>query len=108
MLWSLSPAAFEVLKPHLNERQRRLWLGAEARELGSGGVGIVARAVGVAGDTVRRGRAELQDPQSLSYPRSRKPGGGRKRAEAGDPALVAALDKLVDPVTRGDPMSPLR
>jgi len=99
---------FEVLKPHLNERQRRLWLGAEARELGSGGVGIVARAVGVAGDTVRRGRAELQEPQTLPYPRSRKPGGGRKRAEAGDPGLVAALDKLVDPVTRGDPMSPLR
>jgi len=99
---------FEVLKPHLNERQRRLWLGAEARELGSGGVGIVAQAVGVAGDTVRRGRAELEEPQPLAYPRSRKPGGGRKRAEAGDPTLVAALDKLVDPVTRGDPMSPLR
>ena len=99
---------FEVLKPHLNERQRRLWLGAEARELGSGGVGIVAQAVGVAGDTVRRGRAELQEPAPLPYPRSRKPGGGRKRAEAGDPTLVAALDKLVDPVTRGDPMSPLR
>src|SRR5665811_2594012 len=99
---------FEVLKPHLNERQRRLWLGAEARELGSGGVGIVARAVGVAGDTVRRGRAELQEPQILSYPRSRKPGGGRKRAEEGDLTLVAALDKMVDPVTRGDPMSPLR
>ena len=99
---------YEVLKPHLNERQRRLWLGAETRELGSGGVGIVARAVGVAGDTVRRGRAELQEPQTLSYPRSRKPGGGRKRAEEGDLTLVAALDKLVDPVTRGDPMSPLR
>ena len=99
---------FEVLKPHLNERQRRLWLGAEARELGSGGVGIVAQAVGVAGDTVRRGRAELEEPAPLPYPRSRKPGGGRKRAEAGDPTLVAALDKLVDPVTRGDPMSPLR
>ena len=99
---------FEVLKPHLNERQRRLWLGAEARELGSGGVGIVAQAVGVAGDTVRRGRAELEEPHPLPYPRSRKPGGGRKRAEEGDPGLVAALDKLVDPVTRGDPMSPLR
>jgi transposase len=99
---------FEVLKPHLNERQRRLWLGAEARELGPGGVGIVAQAVGVAGDTVRRGRAELEEPAPLPYPRSRKPGGGRKRAEAGDPTLVAALDKLVDPVTRGDPMSPLR
>src|SRR5664280_719717 len=99
---------FEVLWPHLSERQRRLWLGAEARELGPGGVAIVARAVGVAGDTVRRGRTELQEPLTLSYPRSRRPGGGRKRAEAGDPALVEALDKLVDPVTRGDPMSPLR
>jgi transposase len=99
---------FEVLWPHLSERQRRLWLGAEARELGPGGVGIVARAVGVAGDTVRRGRAELQEPLTVSYPRSRRPGGGRKRAEAGDPDLVEALDKLVDPVTRGDPMSPLR
>src|SRR5664279_6335122 len=99
---------FEVLKPHLNERQRRLWLGAEARELGSGGAAVVARAAGVAGDTVRRGRAELEDPDALTFPRSRKPGGGRKRADAGDPGLVAALDKLVDPVTRGDPMYALR
>ena len=76
--------------------------------MGPGGVGIVARAVGVAGDTVRRGRAELQEPLTVSSPRSRKPGDGRKRAEAGDPALVEALDKLVDPVTRGDPMSSLR
>ena len=94
---------FEVLKPHLNERQRRLWLGAEARELGSGGATVVARAAGVAGDTVRRGRAELEDPRALSYPRSRKPGGGRKRTDATDTGLVQALDKLVDPVTRGDP-----
>ena len=54
------------------------------------------------------GEPSFRNPSTLSYPRSRKPGGGRKRAEAGDPALVAALDKLVDPVTRGDPMSPLR
>jgi len=48
---------FELLRPHLNELQRRLWLGAEAAELGSGGVALVAQAVGVAPDTVRRGRA---------------------------------------------------
>ena len=60
MRWSLSPAGFEVLKPHLNERQRRPWLGAEARELGSGEATVVARAAGVAGDTIRRGRAELE------------------------------------------------
>src|SRR3954454_24276522 len=99
---------FEALRPHLNERQRRLWLGAEARELGPGGEGVVAAAVGVAADTVRRGRAELDDPAPAPVGSSRKAGGGRKRAEAHDPALVAALEQLVDPDSRGDPMSPLR
>ena len=50
---------YEALGPHLTERQRRLWLGAEARELGAGGAVVVASAVGVAADTVRRGRLEL-------------------------------------------------
>src|SRR6186997_1050471 len=99
---------FEALRPHLNERQRRLWLGAEARELGPGGAGVVAAAVGVAADTIRRGRAELDDPAPAPVGSSRKAGGGRKRAEAHDPALVAALEQLVDPDSRGDPMSPLR
>jgi hypothetical protein len=99
---------FEALRPHLNERQRRLWLGAEARELGSDGVGVVAAAVGVAADTVRRGRRELDDPDHVPVGVSRKPGGGRKRAEAHDPSLVTALEELVDPDSRGDPMSPLR
>jgi len=99
---------FEALRPHLNERQRRLWLGAEARELGPGGAGVVAAAVGVAADTVRRGRSELDDPDPAPVGVSRKAGGGRKRAEALDPALVAALEQLVDPDSRGDPMSPLR
>jgi Rhodopirellula transposase DDE domain len=68
----------------------------------------VASAVGVAADTVRRGRLELDDAQPPPVSRSRRPGGGRKRAEAHDPALVAALEALVDPDTRGDPSSPLR
>lgn len=76
--------------------------------MGSGGVGIVADAVGVSPDTVRRGRAELDDPEPLPVGRSRGPGGGRKRAEEHDPDLPAALDKLVDPDSRGDPMTPLR
>jgi hypothetical protein len=83
-------------------------LGAEARELGSGGVRIVAEAVGVSPDTVRRGRDELDDPQPLEIGRSRGPGGGRKRVEEHDPAIVGALDMLVDPDSRGDPMTPLR
>jgi hypothetical protein len=99
---------YDAVKPHLTERQRRVWLGAEARELGSSGVRIVADAVGVAPDTVRRGRDELDDPQPLEVGRSRAPGGGRQRADVRDPGLVGALDKLVDPESRGDPMTPLR
>jgi len=99
---------FAVLWPHLSELQRRLWLGAEAAELGVGGVGLVADAVGVAADTVRRGRAEAQGLDAGSVVTSRRPGGGRKRAEERDPGLMAALEALIDPVTRGDPMSPLR
>jgi transposase len=99
---------FEALRPHLSELQRRLWLGAEAAELGPGGVAVVAGAVGVSTDTVRRGRAEAQGLDVSAVVRSRRPGGGRKTAEAHDPELVAALEALIDPVTRGDPMSPLR
>jgi len=99
---------YDAIKPHLTERQRRIWLGSEARELGSGGVGIVADAVAVSPDTVRRGRTELDDPQPLPVGRSRGRGGGRKRAEEHDPDLPAALDNLVDPDSRGDPMTPLR
>jgi len=99
---------YEVLRPHLSELQRRLWLGAEAAELGGGGVAVVARAVGVAPDTVRRGRTEAQGLDAASVVTSRRPGGGRKRAEEHDPDLVGALELLIDPVTRGDPMSPLR
>ena len=99
---------YQVLRPHLSELQRRLWLGAEAAELGSGGVAVVAAAVGVAADTVRRGRVEARQLDVATVVRSRRPGGGRKRAEKHDPDLVVALEALIEPVTRGDPMSPLR
>ena len=99
---------FEVVRPHLSELQRRLWLGAEAAELGASGVTVVAAAAGVAPDTVRRGRAEAQGIDAASVVKSRRPGGGRKRAEEHDGELMAALEALIDPVTRGDPMSPLR
>ncbi len=99
---------YDAIRPHLTERQRRMWLGNEARDLGRGGVTRVAGAVGAAAETVRRGRDELDDPQPLPTGRSRGPGGGRKRAEVLDPALAADLDALVEPETRGDPMNPLR
>ena len=100
---------FEVLLPHLNERQQRLALATEARLLGHGGVRAVTEAAGVSATTVRRGVTELEageDP--LPVRRARRPGGGRKPATAVDPDLVSALLALVEPDERGDPMSPLR
>ena len=95
------------LWPHLDERQRRLVLGAEARELGRGGVKLVATAAGVSPDTVAKGLREL-DSGAAPTGRVRRPGGGRKPVTATDPGLVVALEALVDPATRGDPMSALR
>ena len=83
-------------------------LGAEARELGWGGVSAVARAAGVSRTTVTLAVADVEAPPELPEGRSRRAGGGRKRALEKDPALAAALDALVDPATRGDPESPLR
>jgi hypothetical protein len=100
---------FRVLFPHLNERQRRLVMGQEARLLGHGGVRAVARAAGVSETTVRAGVFELEageDP--LPAGRVRRPGGGRRRIEVLDPGLVPALLALVEPDERGDPASPLR
>ncbi|THA30413.1 ISAzo13 family transposase [Streptomyces sp. A1277] len=100
---------FEVLLPHLDERQRRLALATEARLLGHGGVGLVARISGVSETTVRKGVFELEaGAEPLPEGRVRRPGGGRMRAEAVDSRLVPALMALVEPDERGDPMSPLR
>ena len=95
------------LWPHLDERQRRLVLGAEARELGRGGVKLVAAAAGVSPDTVAKGLQELESGAAPTG-RVRRPGGGRKPLTTTDPGLMGALEQLVDPVTRGDPMSALR
>jgi hypothetical protein len=100
-------AKFGAIFPHLDERQRRLLMGAEARALGHGGIRLVARAAGVREATVSLGAAELEaGVEPLG--RARRPGGGRKRATDADPGLVPALLALVEPDERGDPMSPLR
>ena len=103
---------FEPLRPLLNERQRRLWAATEARALGRGGIAFVARATGMARSTVRRGLRELAAGPAAAGPggsgRVRRRGGGRKRLTEHDPELVAALERLLEPVTRGDPMVPLR
>jgi transposase len=99
---------YEALRPHLNEFQRRLFLGVEASQLGAGGVRLVAEATGVSADTVRRGRAEIAAGVAATPGRSRKPGGGRKPAEVHDERLTGALEALIEPSSRGDPESPLR
>jgi hypothetical protein len=96
------------LREHLDERGRRLFLAAEARSLGHGGIALVVRVTGAAKITVIDGVKELEGGTVVSGGRVRRRGGGRKRAEVLDPGLPEALDALVEPVTRGDPESPLR
>ena len=98
---------YEALGPVLDERRRRLWAATEAMALGYGGDSVVSRATGLARATVRRGRMELAAGLE-SVDRIRRPGAGRPKVTAGQPELDAALDRLIDPVTRGDPESPLR
>jgi hypothetical protein len=103
---------YELLRTELDERGRRLWAATEASELGHGGMVAVARATGLSERTIRRGYQELQNPSSAVGPlldrRRRRPGGGRNALPTHDPKLLAALEALVEPTTRGDPMSPLR
>jgi transposase len=102
---------YEVLSAELDERARRLWAATEAAALGYGGITAVAAATGIAVSTIRAGlrelRQNLEKPSSLER-RVRKPGAGRKPLDQVDPALDAALNALIEPTTRGDPMSPLR
>ena len=98
---------FSLCWAHLNERQRRLVVAAEARALGPGGISLAARASGLSRPTVIKGLQEL-DEAPLAGDRVRRAGAGRKRTVERDPELLAALDALVDPDSRGDPESPLR
>ena len=98
---------------HLNERTRRLWAATEAMVLGHGGIAVVAEATGLSRRTIERGLRQIENDETpgvtvLSPDRQRQPGGGRKAARDKQPGLPEALDALVDPVSRGDPDSPLR
>jgi len=91
----------------LDERGRRLWAAAESRAIGYGGDSVVSRATGLARQTIRGGRFEIENGYELTG-RIRRPGAGRPSLEESQPGVDAALERLVDPETRGDPMSPLR
>ena len=93
--------------PHLNERARRMVAASEATQIGYGGVTLVSHACGLSRVTINKGIRELS-ASPLSENRIRQPGGGRRRLERKDPGLVTLLESLVEPLTRGDPESPLR
>jgi len=104
---------YQALSPLLNERLRRLWAATEAGEIGWGGITAVALATGLSHTTIglglREARGDPDRPAQDSSPRRvRRPGGGRKVATLVDRSLLTDLEALVDPVTRGDPQSPLR
>jgi hypothetical protein len=106
-------AKYQALSPLLHEKARRCWAACEALSLGYGGISLVAAATRLSRPTIRRGIAEIRagDPgRDESHPagaRIRRPGGGRPSLAEADPRLLRDLGRLVDPATRGDPMSPL-
>jgi hypothetical protein len=102
---------FLALESRLDEHSRRLWAATEAKALGYGGQALVAKATGLSRNTVHAGLRELDHPSDQrtgAAKRVRRPGGGRKRLIAHAPRLMAHLDTLVEPTSRGDPESPLR
>jgi transposase len=111
---SLVRKKYQVLALLMDERMRRLWAASEAKALGWGGITVVAKATGLSRTTIHTGLHELEqaveaDGEALAARyRSRRPGGGRIRLSDRNPALVQALNGLIEPATRGDPESPLR
>jgi hypothetical protein len=104
---------YQALSSRLDEATLHIWAATEARSLGRGGVSLVAKAIGVSRTTIYAGLAELKATVApvmgaKKNSRIRAAGGGRKKLTSKDAGLVRDLDALVDPTTRGDPMSPLR
>src|SRR6266404_3479442 len=103
---------YERLKGYLDERARRLWAGSEAITFGRGGIRAVAEALVISQQVVIAGSRELKGESPVRVPpaagRQRRPGGGRKAKAEQEPGLVKAVEEIVDPATRGDPMRPLK
>ena len=102
---------FRLVAAELDERRRRQWAAAEARDSGWGGVSLISRATGLSRPTIMAGMRELElskKSRAVAAARVRAPGGGRRTLVQADPGLLPALERLIDSATRGDPMSPLR
>ena len=103
--------AYEALRTEMDERMRRQWAAAEARNLGYGGVTAVSGVTGLSRTTITAGLAELDLPawkRLREAARIRRPGGGRRPLTENDPSLLMAMESLIEPLTRGDPESALR
>ncbi len=98
---------YAVVGPALDERARRLWAATESHAIGYGGDAVVSSATGMARETIRKGRREIEQGVELTE-RLRRVGAGRPSIEKTQPGVTKALEKMVDPLTRGDPTSPLR
>jgi hypothetical protein len=98
---------YAALAAYLTERGRRIWAATEARNYGRGGIAAVYRATGMTDKTIRRGVREVRLGRGTEAGRIRQAGGGRKRLTKQDPTVVQDLERLGEPVTRGDPESPL-
>lgn len=98
---------YAAIRPFLNEKGRRLWAAAESSAYGRGGISLVCKATGLSTATVHKGIKEFND-SSLQTDRVRKKGAGRKKSKDTQEGLLKALDDLVDPTAKGNPMSPLR
>jgi hypothetical protein len=99
---------FRALATRLDEHTRRVWAATEAGSIGYGGISLVARVTGISRRAILVGLREIKDGDILPKGRVRRPGGGRKSAVQHQPDLPERLEGLVEPLTRGDPMSPLR
>jgi hypothetical protein len=103
---------YERLSPYLNEKTRRIWAAIEAQSLGWGGISQVSRATGMSRTTIHAGIGLLSQPNGAKTEdeslRIREVGGGRKLLEEQDPMLLTDLESLVEPMTLGDPESPLK
>jgi len=97
---------YNLLKPFLNEKSKRLFAAAEAISLGN--ISLVSRAMDISEETIKKGCNELESGESLSDDKIRVPGGGRKKVVDKDPTVVSDLETLIEPTSRGDPESPLR
>lgn len=99
---------YERIKHHFDEKSKRLWCANEAIEMGWGGVSAVSKATGVSRTTINAGIKEIAKKAESPINRIRRTGGGRKKKSENNKELITDLDSLIEPITRGDPESPLR